>query len=73
MRGDAVTDGKRKLCVGRGGRCFACGGRGASEQGARRSGGELVPVRACPVCGGCGRAIVVDSGDGRTGLLGGPS
>ncbi len=69
----ASPDGKRKLCVGRGERCFACGGRGSKGPVPQRSMRRLPPARTCPVCGGRGRAIVVDSGDGRTGLLGGPS
>jgi DnaJ-class molecular chaperone len=83
IRGDTMGDsaeskratlgGKRKLCVGRGERCFACGGRGSKGPVLRRSIGRLPPARVCPVCGGRGRAIVVDSGDRRTGLFGRPS
>jgi hypothetical protein len=73
VRERASPDGKRKLCVGRGERCFACGGRGSSVPVPRRPIKKLPPARTCPVCGGRGRTIVVDSGDGRTGLFGKPS
>ncbi len=56
---------KRKVCVGWGGRCFACGGRGDLGLSQRRSKGSLETVRSCPVCRGCGRARVVGLGDGR--------
>ena len=55
--------GRRMLCVGRGERCFACGGRG--DLGPRRIEAGLGAVRLCPVCQGRGRARVVGLGDGR--------
>jgi hypothetical protein len=65
----ASQDGKRKLCVGRGERCFACGGGGGMGHVPRRAMRGIPPDQICPVCGGRGRAIVMDSGDGRTGLF----
>ena len=74
MSGRVASGGKRRLCVvGRGGRCFACGGQKETGQGPQGQDGRPVAGRDCPVCGGRGRAMVVDSGDGRTGLPGGPS
>ncbi len=64
---------KRVLCIGRGERCFACGGREGLEPAPRHSTKSSAPTQACPVCGGRGKVNVVDSGDGRTGLLGRPS
>ena len=69
-----VSGGKRRLCVvGRVGRCFACGGRKEMGHGPQGQDGRPAAGRDCPVCGGRGTAMVVDSGDGRTGLAGGPS
>jgi hypothetical protein len=60
---------KRMLCVGWGGRCFACGGGGRGGRAPRRAGrGRAAVLRRCPVCRGRGRAFVVESSDGRTGL-----
>lgn len=56
--------GKRILCVGRGERCFACGGRGRVGLVPRRTLGELGVYR-CPVCRGRGRARVVEADDER--------
>lgn len=73
MNAWAAPGRKRVLCIGRGERCFACGGRERLEPTLRHSAKRPAPTRTCPVCGGRGRAIVVDSGDGRRGLLGRPS
>jgi hypothetical protein len=59
---------KRMLCVGWGGRCFACGGGGHGAQALGRAGRGRAPILRCPVCRGRGRAFVVESSDGRTGL-----
>lgn len=59
-----ARSGKKVLCVGRGRRCFACGGRGSLHPVGRRVGMTLVASR-CPVCGGCGRARIVGLGEGR--------
>jgi hypothetical protein len=64
---------KRVLCVGRGERCFVCGGRERLEPTLRHSAKRPTLTWTCPVCRGRGRAIVVDSGEGRRGLLGRPS
>jgi hypothetical protein len=42
---------KRVLCIGRGERCFACGGRGRLEPALRCSTKRIAPTRAYPVCG----------------------
>ena len=73
VRERGSSNGKRKLCVGRGIRCFVCRGRGSSGPVPGLAGQASSLPRACPVCGGRGRAIVLDSGDGRTGLCDGPS
>ncbi|MGB3633475.1 MAG: hypothetical protein WA982_05505 [Rubrobacteraceae bacterium] len=59
-----ITGGKRMLCVGRGGSCFACGGRGSLHPVGRRVGMTLLASR-CPVCSGQGRARIVGLGDGK--------
>lgn len=63
MSGGAFRVGKRMLCVGRGEKCFACGGRGSVRPAARRTQRELGTDR-CPVCWGRGRARVVGLGNG---------
>jgi hypothetical protein len=73
VRGRAISGMGRRLCVvRRGGRCFACGGRrGPGGDSRREHHDETASGRGCPVCGGRGRSMVVDSGDGRTGFAGG--
>lgn len=56
--------GKKVFCIGHGGRCFACGGRGNLRPVGRRVGMILVASR-CPVCRGQGRARIVGMGDER--------
>ena len=51
------------LCVGRGERCFACGGRG--DLGPRRAEARSGPEWPCPVFRGRGRVRIVGLGDGR--------
>ena len=64
MSGGAFRAGKRMLCVGRGERCFACGGRGGAKSVPRTTAWNL-DVDRCPVCRGRGRVRVVRKADGR--------
>jgi hypothetical protein len=64
VTGHAGPARKKKLCVGWGGRCFACGGPGELGPAPRRSSSPNAMARLCPVCRGRGRAIVVGLGDG---------
>ncbi len=70
MAGRVEPARKRKLCVGWGGRCFACGGPGELGLAPRRASSPNAMARLCPVCRGRGRAIVVGLGDERRDLRG---
>ena len=61
---------RRKLCVGWGGPCFACEGRGELGVALEVSDTKVAAKRPCPVCRGRWRAIVVGLEEGRTHLGG---
>jgi hypothetical protein len=70
VTGQAGPARKRKLCVGWGGRCFACGGPGELGPAPRRTSSPNAPARLCPLCRGRGRAMVVGLGDAQMDLRG---
>ena len=62
---------RRKLCVGWGGPCFACDGRGELGLALELSGSKVAATRPCPVCRGRRRAIILGWEEGCAHLGGG--